>query len=262
MNTDETRTRAPEPDTPRADACDVIRDLLPLYADEACSPGSRRAVEAHIKDCPECRGLLARLMDGRIEENLKAEKTDVIRYGEKRFRRRSATVGSILAGVFSIPILVCLIVNIASGAGMGWFFIVLASLAVAASLVITPLIMPEDKLFWTFCAFCVTLIALLAVICLVTGGDWFWIASGAALFGLGVVFLPFVIRAKPVRRLIGGASRLLIVLGLDAALFVNMMNMIALHNAFTGKNLMLILGVLAGIGLVAFEVMRNGGKES
>ena len=241
--------------------CDVIRDLLPLYTDGVCSEGSRQAVEEHIRTCPDCRSLMARLMDDRVERELKTEKTDVIGYGEQRFRRRSATVGSVIAGVLMIPILVCLIVNLASGGAMGWFFIVLGSLGVAASLILTPLLVPEDKLFWTFCAFCAALVALLAIVCGVTGGSWFWIASSAVLFGLGVIFLPFAVKARPVKRLLGNASRALVVLGLDAALFVNMMNMIALHQSLSGKNALLLLGTVAGIGLVAAEVLRGGEKN-
>ena len=29
-------------------SCDVIRDLLPLYADDACSAAIRRMVEEHL----------------------------------------------------------------------------------------------------------------------------------------------------------------------------------------------------------------------
>ena len=31
-------------------SCDVIRDLLPLYADDACSQESRRVVEEHLAE--------------------------------------------------------------------------------------------------------------------------------------------------------------------------------------------------------------------
>ena len=34
--------------------CDVIRDLLPLYADEVCSEASKTLVEAHLCDCKLC----------------------------------------------------------------------------------------------------------------------------------------------------------------------------------------------------------------
>lgn len=37
--------------------CDIIRDLLPLYADKLTSDASRRQIEDHIKTCPECRRL-------------------------------------------------------------------------------------------------------------------------------------------------------------------------------------------------------------
>lgn len=35
--------------------CNVIRDLLPLYADEVCSEDSREMVEEHLSTCQECK---------------------------------------------------------------------------------------------------------------------------------------------------------------------------------------------------------------
>lgn len=34
--------------------CEIVRDLLPLYIDEACSEGSRTMVERHLKSCKAC----------------------------------------------------------------------------------------------------------------------------------------------------------------------------------------------------------------
>ena len=116
-------------------SCEVIRDLLPLYADDACSDDSRRMVEEHLAECPECGGMLKRLRNEEIESGLQMEKQTVIEYGAKQFKKQSATVGSTVSGVFMIPILVCLIVNLTTGSAMGWFFIVLAAMAVAASLI-------------------------------------------------------------------------------------------------------------------------------
>jgi DNA polymerase-3 subunit delta len=48
------------------------------------------------------------------------------------------------------------------------------------------------------------------------------------LFGLAVVFGPFLVRAKPVRERIGSFSRPLLVISVDVILFANMMNMISL----------------------------------
>ena len=64
---------------------------------------------------------------------------------------------------------------------------------------VVPIMVPKDKAFWMLCAFTASLIVLLGVVCLYTHGRWFWIASSATLFGLSVVFLPFAIRAEPVK---------------------------------------------------------------
>ena len=55
--------------------CDIIRDLLPLYHDGVCSAESRRAVEAHLETCENCRKTLA-AMDAPLPEAGKAAEDD------------------------------------------------------------------------------------------------------------------------------------------------------------------------------------------
>ena len=240
--------------------CEVIRDLLPLYADEVCSERSRELIEEHLRECPECSAMLEQLRTHEIEEGLQEEKEQVIEHQAKSFRRRSATVGSVVSGIFMIPVVVCLIVNLASGSPLGWFFIVLAALAVAASLVIVPLMMPQDKLFWTFCCFTMSLLLLLAVTCFYSHGNWFFTAASAVLFGLAVLFGPFVVRAKPLRELIGSFSRPLLVLAADVILFANMMNMISLYTKSIFTTILILLGCAAGGWLLYSAIDEKKGE--
>lgn len=239
--------------------CEIVRDLLPLYADNACSGKSRDMVEEHLMECPDCRDLMDKLRETEIEEDLQSERESVIQYGIRRFRRRTAAVGSAVSGVLLVPILLCLVANLLTGPSLSWVSVVLAAVCVLASLVVVPIVVPEDKLFWTFCAFCASLLLLLGVACLYTRGDWFWIASSAVLFGLSAIFLPFVIRARPVQRLIGSSNRWIIVLGVDIALFINMLNMIETRGRLTLNSILFTLGVVAGIGVVVFEIIRKRG---
>ena len=209
-------------------SCELIRDLLPLYKDEVCSQESRRAVEEHIADCSVCAGLLSRLGDGAIEETIEKEKGEVISRQAKFFRRKSAFVGAVVAAIFMLPILVCLIVDLASGAGLSWFFIVLASLLVAASLIIVPLMVSENRWLWTITAFTASLLILLAVYCIYTGGRWYFVAATASLFGLAAVFLPFVVRARPVAGRLGENKGVKVMLT-DTGLFILMMVCIGLY---------------------------------
>jgi len=241
--------------------CEVIRDLIPLYADEACSDNSRKMVEEHLLECDSCQELLGKLKKTEIVDYLQNEKDTVIEDGARRFRQRSAMVGSVIAGFFMIPILACLVINLTTGANMGWFFIVLASLGVAASVILVPIMVPQDKLFWTLCAFCVSVILLLGVVCLVTHGSWFWIASSATLFGLALVFLPFAIRAKPLQKWVGGTNKAVIVIVADMVLFLNMMTAISVTKSLRGNGWMLVIGCVAGIALAALEVYRKRGNK-
>lgn len=235
--------------------CDIVRDILPLYADDVCSAASRELVDAHLRECPACSAYLKEIRTSEVEGDLKDEKAMVIKNQARRFKRRSAAVGSVISGLFMIPILVCLIVNLTTGHALDWFFVVVAGLMVAASLIVVPLMMPDSKLFWTFCAFTVSLVILLAVCALYTGGSWFFVAASASLFGLSVVFLPFAIRAKPIKPWVEGHNKALLVLAVDFILFGNMMNMISLHSKGITFTAIIAALVVAALALLVGEVV-------
>ena len=41
--------------------CEVIRDLLPLYAEHIASPASTALVEEHLQECDACRAELEQM---------------------------------------------------------------------------------------------------------------------------------------------------------------------------------------------------------
>lgn len=201
--------------------CNVIRDLLPLYADQICSDESKKLVEEHLAECGDCSTLLGQMHSMEIETHLRAETGDVLRHQASFFKRKSAMIGAVIAGIFMIPILVCLIVNLATGAALDWFFIVLASLITAASLIVIPLVMPENKLLWTLGTFTSSLLLLLGVICIYTQGRWFFIVASSVLLGFSVCFLPFAVYTRPLRGLIGSQKGLTVMT--SATLFFGLM---------------------------------------
>ncbi|KOY83446.1 zf-HC2 domain-containing protein [Lysinibacillus macroides] len=42
-------------------SCEIIKDMLPLYYDDVCSDDSKRMVEEHLAECPNCQNELDRL---------------------------------------------------------------------------------------------------------------------------------------------------------------------------------------------------------
>lgn len=191
----------------------MIADLLPLYIDNACSKSSAEAIEQHLSECEACKKLCEEMKSSEaiIDGSIAKEREEVLDKQAKFFKRRSAIAGCVIGAIFAIPILICLIVNLASGAGLTWFFIVLAAMFIPTSLIIVPLMAVEDKFFWTITSFTASLILLLGVCCIYSGGSWFFIAAPSVLFGLAIPFMPFVVTAKPVAKRIGNNKGLLLV---------------------------------------------------
>ena len=200
----------------------MIRDLLPLYKDQACSKASADIVEEHLTECADCTKLLEDMSSFNIEDAIVKERNEVIGTQAKYFKRRSALVGTIIGAVLTLPILICLIVDLAAGSGLSWFFIVLTAMFIPISLIVVPLMVPENKLLWTIASFTVSLMALLGVCCIHSGGSWFLTAALPTLFGLSVVFTPFVVRSKPVAKKLGN-NKMLTVLGVYTLSYAIMM---------------------------------------
>ena len=208
--------------------CDMIKDLLPLYSDGICSEATKHVVEEHLTDCPDCSGLLDKLKDNKIDMEIVHEKETVIDSQARFFKRKSAVAGGIIAAVFAIPILVCLIVDLANGSGLGWFFIVLAAMLIPTSLLVVPLMAPKNKMLLTMGSFTASLVLLLLVCSIYSHGDWFFVAASSCLFGLTVCFMPFIAARRPVRELLGNKKGLAIMAAYTIT-FAIMMLCIGLH---------------------------------
>ncbi len=200
--------------------CDMIEDLLPLYKDNACSAGSRKAVEEHLNECPKCKRMLEELNDTAIDEMIVKEKDSVIDSQSKFFKRKSALIGGIFAAIFAIPILVCLIVNLATGHALTWFFIVLAAMLIPTSLIVVPLMARENRMFYTMTSFTASLLILLGVVSIYTRAGWFAIAASAVLFGLTVLFGPFIACRRPVNALLGNCKGLAVMAACTITFFL------------------------------------------
>lgn len=181
--------------------CDIVRDLMPLHLDGVCSEQSSRIVEEHLNECAACRKLFLQMKNDELESAVRQETDDVIKRQAGYFKRRSAVAGAVIAGIFMIPILVCLIVNLATGRGLSWFFVVLCSLLVAASVSVVPLMVPENKGLWTLGTFTASLLLLIGVANLYTHSRTFLPAAAGILFAFAAAFLPAVIKTKPVKAL-------------------------------------------------------------
>lgn len=103
-------------------SCEVIRDLLPLYVDKACSEESTGLVEEHMAECENCRQTYNDMKtEGKTEELAKSEEfrarqTDSVKKVKKKWSRSKKiclTLGIIIgAGLLYLLIRVAMIFGI------------------------------------------------------------------------------------------------------------------------------------------------------
>lgn len=183
--------------TNETNRCEIIQDLLPLYQDNVCSASSRIIIEEHLAECPDCTKISEQLKNHVIEKELYQEKSSVLAAHNRQEKKRTFTIGLCTACILMIPVIVCLICNLAIGHALDWFFIVLASLLLTASITVVPLMVPEKRGLWTLGSFVLSLLVLLLTICLYTQGNWFFVAAVPVIFGLSVIFAPYVLYQLP-----------------------------------------------------------------
>lgn len=81
--------------------CDIIRDLLPLYADDVCSEASRKAVENHLETCEGCREELRGMRCG--EPAVLAEEVGLARAAGKAWKKNK--LRSVILGILAAAML-------------------------------------------------------------------------------------------------------------------------------------------------------------
>lgn len=98
-------------------ACEVIRDLLPLYHDDVCSGESRRIVEEHLQECAECRRELQLMDEAWSAPHPQVEDEAIVQaasFAWKKGRRRAFRKGALIAAVIAAVVLVCTVVFLLS----------------------------------------------------------------------------------------------------------------------------------------------------
>lgn len=178
-------------------SCEVIRDILPLYQDHVCSEESRKLVEEHISTCSSCKRILEALADEEVSESIHSEAQNVLKRHEKKEKTAAMKTGFVIAGILMIPIIIAVILTLPGYSDWKTDAVLIASMLLVAGLTVVPLV-SKTKRFSKTIIF--STIALLFVIFFVEmlfddGGILrFCEIAFSVVFGISVVFFPFVIR--------------------------------------------------------------------
>ena len=79
--------------------CEIVRDLLPLYAEGLTSEASNEFVEKHLKDCAECTQLLKDMREEPQPQPRKEESELPLKALSKTWHRKKRSLAVLIAGI-------------------------------------------------------------------------------------------------------------------------------------------------------------------
>ena len=176
-------------------ACDIVRDLLPLYVDGMVSDVSKKSIDNHLGYCTECNKIYHDMACHLEMETPPAEISDVKRF-LKKTKKMYLLYG--LGGLSFIAILVCLIVDLAVNKMITWSLIAGSSCLFADIFIYTLSTCKKNKGCITMAVISIGTFVLLSVIqftryyLIGTGTVWLF------RYGLPVLLLWLLILWLPV----------------------------------------------------------------
>ncbi|MDE5777327.1 MAG: zf-HC2 domain-containing protein [Lachnospiraceae bacterium] len=179
-------------------ACEIVKDLLPLYVDGLVSDVSKKSIENHLEHCTECNKIYHDMAFHLEMETQPTEVEDVKRF-LKKTKKMYLLYG--LGGISFIAILVCMIVDLAVNKGITWSLIVGSSCLFADALLYVLSICKKNKGCITMAVISIGIFCLLSVIQItryyLMGTGTFWIfryGLPILLLWLGILWLPVLAR--------------------------------------------------------------------
>ena len=94
---------------------------------------------------------------------------------------------------YGVALLTCFICNLAVNKTLSWFWIVFSALLLSFTFTNLPKFIKKYKLLFIPLSMYSALCILLAVCCIYTGGNWFFIPAISVLLGLVMIFVPIYI---------------------------------------------------------------------
>lgn len=156
------------------------------------------------------------LISASIDYEKRKEKTQA-----KKYRNIKTTYNFFWFISFGITILVTFIVNLAVNHTLSWFFIVLASLLLAASLLIIPQYITKNRLRYIPLIFLGSLILLIGIISIYSKGDgWFFIVVFSLLLAYSIIFTPLLIKTEKLPKVLKTHNTLFSVTANSIILFI------------------------------------------
>ena len=175
--------------------CEIVQDILPLYVDGVCSPSSREMVKNHIAECELCKAELDRLKDMEFMMIVENERNNVLQHHAKREKTAAWKAGVIISVLLFIPIMIAVILATAGYLDIGTVLVLTSAMILTAAFIVIPLLSKEKKFAKVILVSTGAIILIELFMSIFFKGGSFVQVAVSTVFGISVVFFPFVVKS-------------------------------------------------------------------
>lgn len=180
-------------------ACEIVKDLLPLYVDGMVSDVSKKCIKNHLEHCTGCTEIY---QDMSFQLELETKQPEVQEV--KRFLNKTKRMYLLYAlGILSaVSILVCMIVDLAVNKGITWSLIVDGAVLFADAFLYVLAVCRKNK---GYLAMAVLSIGTFCLLCIIQAANYYLMGIGTfwifrygipiLLLWLGLLWVPVILRA-------------------------------------------------------------------
>lgn len=165
---------------------------LLIISESAVSKWEKNIAHPDITLLPKLSEILGvtehELITASVDNKAREEKAQA-----KKWRAFSMSWSLFFYISYGVALVPCFICNLAIDKTLSWFWIVICALLLAFTFTNLPKLIKKHKLILIPLSMFLSLCLLLAVCCIYTKGNWFWIATISVLLGLVTIFMPIYI---------------------------------------------------------------------
>ena len=238
--------------------CDIVEDLLPLYYDGVCSDKSKVLVEEHVKTCPSCKVKLEALKNTKAEKTFRVEAKTVLKQHAKKEKTAAMIIGSSIAGVLMVPIVISLLLSFGGYSDWKTNAVLIASMLLVAGLTVVPILSKTNKFSRAIMASTAALVLIIFFVeMFFYKGGWleFGEIATSVVFGISIVFFPFVVKQAELPQIIKNHKGLLVFLW-DTLWFYLMLFLFAVDYPIYTKDILGVSTFFAGLIWIGFLIIR------
>lgn len=238
--------------------CEIVQDILPLYVDDICSPSSREMVQNHIAECEDCKAKLKCLKETELTMVVEKERNNILQHHAKREKTAAWKAGIIISVLLFIPVMLAVIFAAAGYVDIGTVLVLTSAMILTAAFIVIPLLSKEKKFVKMILVSTGAIILIELFMSIFFHGGSFVQIAVSTVFGISVVFFPFVVKGVEWPELLASRKGFIVMIWDTIWLYLTVLAITLVERDYEGcKTGMVVSTIFIVFGWIVYFIIKR-----